>query len=234
MAAGRYTTYNYSNIAWSPYGAYWRQARKICADELFSARRLDSSEHVRREELRALLRKLHAAAGAGQVVSLKEHLSTMSLNMIARMVLGRKAVDAVEVVASGAGSSVTTWKEFRWMLDELFLVNGVLNVGDWIPWLAWMDLQGYVRRMKRVGKMFDRFMENVVEEHDQRRRREGDAFVASDMVDRLLQLADDPCLEIKLTRNSVKAFTQDLVAGGTESAAGFRAPEESGGLRRGH
>ncbi|CAN6182439.1 unnamed protein product [Urochloa humidicola] len=219
MAAGRYTTYNYSNIAWSPYGAYWRQARKICADELFSARRLDSSEHVRTEELRALLRELHASAGAGQVVSLKELLSTMSLNMIARTVLGRKAVDAGEVVTSGAGGSVTTWKEFRWMLDELFLVNGVLNVGDWIPWLAWMDLQGYVRRMKRVGKMFDRFMENVVEEHDQRRRREGDAFVARDMVDRLLQLADDPSLEVKLTRNSVKAFTQDLVAGGTESAA---------------
>ncbi|CAL5088131.1 unnamed protein product [Urochloa decumbens] len=221
MAAGKYTTYNYSNIAWSPYGAYWRQARRICADELFSARRLESSEHVRREELRALLRELHAAAavGAGQVVPLKELLSTMSLNMISRMVLGRKAVDGGEVVASGAGGSATTWKEFRWMLDELFLLNGVLNVGDWIPWLAWMDLQGYVRRMKRVGKMFDRFMENVVEEHDQRRRREGDAFVARDMVDRLLQLAEDPSLEVKLTRNSVKAFTQDLVAGGTESAA---------------
>ncbi|CAL5081654.1 unnamed protein product [Urochloa decumbens] len=217
MAAGKYTTYNYSNIAWSPYGAYWRQARRICADELFSARRLEASEHVRREELRALLRDLHAAAAAGAgdgkevVVPLKELLSTMSLNMIARMVLGRKALDGGEVVAaSGAGGSATTWKEFRWMLDELFLLNGVLNVGHWIPWLAWMDLQGYVRRMKRVGKMFDRFMENVVEEHDQRRRREGDAFVARDMVDRLLQLADDPTLEVKLTRNSVKAFTQDL------------------------
>jgi hypothetical protein len=32
---------------------------------------------------------------------------------------------------------VTTWKEFRWMLDELFLLNGVLNIGDWIPWLSW-------------------------------------------------------------------------------------------------
>ena len=206
MAAGKHTTYNYSNIAWSPYGAYWRQARRICADELFSARRLDSSECVRREEARALLRDLHAAAG--QVVPLKERLSTMSLNMIARMVLGRKAVDK-EVVAS-SGGSVTTWAEFRWMLDELFLLNGVLNIGDWIPWLSWLDLQGYVRRMKKVGKMFNRFMENVVEEHSARRRREGDAFVAKDMVDRLLQLADDPNLEVKLTRDSVKAFTQVL------------------------
>nr|CAB3457169.1 unnamed protein product [Digitaria exilis] len=218
MAAGKHTTYNYSNIAWSPYGAYWRQARRICADELFSARRLESFEHVRREEVHALLRDLHG--DAGQVVKLKERLSTTSLNIITRMVLGRKGVDKEVVVASGGGGgSVTTWKEFRWMLDELFLLNGVLNVGDWIPWLSWMDLQGYVRRMKRVGKMFNRFMENVAEEHNQRRQREGDAFVAKDMVDRLLQLADDPNLEVKLTRDSVKAFTQDLVAGGTESAA---------------
>lgn len=56
--------------------------------------------------------------------------------------------------------------------------------------------------------MFDQFMENVVEEHNERRRCEGDAFVAKDMVDRLLQLADDPNLEVKLTRDSVKAFTQ--------------------------
>jgi hypothetical protein len=50
--------------------------------------------------VRALLRDLHGAAG--QAVPLKELLSTMSLNMITRMVLGRKAVDR-EVVASGRG-----------------------------------------------------------------------------------------------------------------------------------
>ncbi|TVU09722.1 hypothetical protein EJB05_43215, partial [Eragrostis curvula] len=203
-AAGKYTTYNYSNIGWCPYGAYWRQARKLCADELFSTRRMDSFEHVRREEVHALLRDLHATAG--QVVPVKEYLSTMSLNIIiTRMVLGRKYVDK-EWVAYGG--SVMAWKEFRWMLDELFLLNGVLNIGDWITWLSWLVLQGYVRRMKRVAKMFGRFMENVLEEHSERRRREGDAFVAKDMVDRLLQLADDPDLEVKLTRDRVKGFTQ--------------------------
>lgn len=36
LAAGKYTTYNYSDITWSPYGPYWRQARKMCIVELFS------------------------------------------------------------------------------------------------------------------------------------------------------------------------------------------------------
>ncbi|GJN33876.1 hypothetical protein PR202_gb22504 [Eleusine coracana subsp. coracana] len=123
------------------------------------------------------------------------------------MVLGKKYLD-------GSGA-----EEFKWMLDELFLLNGVLNIGDSIPWLDWMDLQGYIKRMKKLGKMFDRFLEHVVEEHNQRRLHEGNSFVAKDMVDVLLQIADDPNLEVELNRESVKAFTQDLIAGGTESSA---------------
>lgn len=210
-AAGKHTTYNYSDITWSPYGAYWRQARKMCLTELFSAKRLESYEYIRGEEVRALLRDLHGAAGG--VVVLKDYLSTVSLNVITRMVLGKKYLD------KDAGGSVTTPEEFKWMLDELFLLNGVLNIGDSIPWLDWLDLQGYIKRMKKLGKMFDRFLEHVVDEHNERRRREGESFVAKDMVDVLLQFADNPNLEVKLKREGVKAFTQDLIAGGTESSA---------------
>ncbi|CAL5081655.1 unnamed protein product [Urochloa decumbens] len=217
-AAGKYTTYNYRDITWSPYGAYWRQARKMCLTELFSAKRLESYEYIRAAEVRALLRDLHGAAsgsGAGAPVMLKDYLSTVSLNVITRMVLGKKYLDKEEVAAS----PVTTPEEFKWMLDELFLLNGVLNIGDSIPWLDWMDLQGYIKRMKKLSKMFDGFLEHVVEEHNQRRLSEGKSFVAKDMVDVLLQIADDPTLEVELDRESVKAFTQDLIAGGTESSA---------------
>ncbi|RLN34399.1 flavonoid 3-monooxygenase [Panicum miliaceum] len=219
-AAGKYTTYNYRDITWSPYGAYWRQARKMCLTELFSAKRLESYEYIRAAEVRALLRDLHeAASGSGRAVMLKDYLSTVSLNVITRMVLGKKYLDKEVAAAAQGGGSVTTPEEFKWMLDELFLLNGVLNIGDSIPWLDWMDLQGYIRRMKKLSKMFDRFLEHVVEEHNQRRLREGKSFVAKDMVDVLLQIADDPALEVELNRESVKAFTQDLIAGGTESSA---------------
>ena len=40
----------------------------------------------------------------------------------------------------------------------------------------------------------------------QRRRREGDKFVAADMVDLLLELADDPKLEVPIKRDGVKGF----------------------------
>jgi hypothetical protein len=207
MASGKHTAYDYSDIVWSPYGAYWRQARKLWKAHLFSDRQLRSLEHVRSEELRALLRDLSlssssaASAGRGHgVVVLKEHLLMFSLNVISRMALGGK------YVGEGTAGSPISPAEFRWMVDELFLLNGVFCVGDFIPWLSWLDLQGYVGRMKRLGKMFDRFLEHVVDEHSQRRRREGDKFVAADMVDLLLELADDPNLEVPIKRDGVKGF----------------------------
>ncbi|CAN6210838.1 unnamed protein product [Urochloa humidicola] len=74
-----------------------------------------------------------------------------------------------------------------------------------------------------MRKRFGRFLDRVLDEHDERRRRrpEGEAaFVARDMVDVLLQLADDPngSLEVPLTRDNVKALTQDLLIGGTDTS----------------
>ncbi|TVU41530.1 hypothetical protein EJB05_15058, partial [Eragrostis curvula] len=158
-----------------------------------------------------------AAADGGEVVKLRDHLLMVSLNVISRLVLGKKyATDNDDDERPG---STTTPEEFLWMIHELFVLMGALNIGDMIPWLAWLDLQGYVGRMKRLRKMFDRFLEHVLDEHDERRRREGDKFVALDMVDQLMQLADDPDLEVPIGRDGVKAFILDLIAAGTDTSA---------------
>ncbi|KAF2300951.1 hypothetical protein GH714_018545 [Hevea brasiliensis] len=173
-AAGKYTTYNYKDITWSPYGSYWRQARKICVMELFSAKRLESYEYIRGEELRSLLKTLFSSSG--NPINLKDHLSDLSLNVISRMVLGKKYT-----VKNEGENEIVTPEEFKEMLDELFLLNGVLDIGDSIPWLAFLDYKG------------EKGLKN---------------YVAKDMVDVLLQLADDPNLEVRLERNGVKGFTQ--------------------------
>ncbi|KAJ3703177.1 hypothetical protein LUZ61_006882 [Rhynchospora tenuis] len=208
-AAGKYTTYNYLDIMWSQYGAYWRQARKICLIELFSTKRLESYEYIRIEEIHNLLQELFRSSG--KVVMLKDFMSAASMNVISRMLLGKKYLDKSE-------GAIVPPEEFKRMLDELFLLNGVLNIGDSIPWLNFLDLQGYIKRMKTLSKKFDRFLEHVLDEHNDRRSHEGENFVARDMVDVLLQLADDPTLEVKLERDGIKAYIQDLLAGGTESS----------------
>eukprot|EP01018_Ginkgo_biloba_P004906 Gb_34498 [translate_table: standard] len=210
-AAGKYTLFNYSNITWSPYGAYWRQARKICLMELFNGQRLESFKYIRVEEVSSMLASVFQTCGRGLPVNLREDLSTVSCNIICRMVFGRRYLD------EDAGHKIRP-HEFKEMVNELFVLNGVFNIGDYIPWLSWLDLQGYVKRMKECNRRFDIFLEEVLEEHNAQRNGV-ENFVAKDMVDVLLQLADDPGLEVKLSRNSVKAFTLDMIAGGTETSA---------------
>ncbi|XP_022997924.1 cytochrome P450 71A1-like [Cucurbita maxima] len=207
-AVGKYITYNYSNITWSQYGPYWRQARKICLLELFSAKRLDSYEYIRREERNGLLKEL--SNSAGKPIKLKLYLFTLSLNVISRTVLGKKYTDESE-------NGIVRPDEFMEMMDELFLLSGVLNIGDLIPWIDFLDVQGYVKRMKAINKKFDRFLEHVLDQHNERRKGVQD-YVAQDMVDILLQLDDDPNLEVKLGRHGVKALIQDLIAGATDTS----------------
>ncbi|XP_061342927.1 trimethyltridecatetraene synthase-like [Gastrolobium bilobum] len=209
FAVGKYTTYNYSDIAFSPYGPYWRQVRRMCKMELFSAKRLDSFEYIRREEVRALMNELFN--NAKRIITLKDYLFIQGMNVISRMLLGKKYMDK-------SHDSIVSPKEFSHIMDEILLLNGVLNIGDYIPWINFLDLQGYIKRMKAVSKKFDVFMEHVLDEHIERMKGIKD-YIARDMVDVLLQLVEDPNLEVKLERHGVKALSLDLIAGGTESSA---------------
>ncbi|XP_042048142.1 trimethyltridecatetraene synthase-like [Salvia splendens] len=206
-SAGKYLTYNYSDITWSEYGPHWRQARKMCLMELFSTRRIDSYEYIRAEETVSLVKEIFGLSGRAFWV--KDSLSTLSLNVISRMVLGRRYMD---------GGAAVPPEEFKKMLDELFFLGGVFNIGDMIPYINFLDLQGYVKRMKVLSGKFDRFLERVLNEHEAR-RRDATGHASQDMVDVLLEFAEDPTLEVKLERHMVKAFTQDMLAGGTESSA---------------
>ncbi|KAF0915232.1 hypothetical protein E2562_034599 [Oryza meyeriana var. granulata] len=100
--------------------------------------RLESYEHIRDEEVRALLRDVHDASSAGRAVLLRDYLSTATLGVISRMVLGKKYVGKGGAAGDeGTSPAVATPEEFKHMMDELFLLSGVLNIGDFIPWLDW-------------------------------------------------------------------------------------------------
>ncbi|CAL4916498.1 unnamed protein product [Urochloa decumbens] len=206
--AGRYTGFNYSDMMWSSYGAYFRQLRKFCKTEFFSTARLKAQEQIRETEVRAMMGDIYVAAGKAAPVRLMDHLFQLTINVISLMVLGKKHNDVDQ-----ENSLPGTPEGFKWMIEEFFSLSGGFDVGDMIPWLGWLDLNGHVRRMKRYREMLDPFLDNVVDEHSERRLREGEDFVAMDAVDMLLELADDPNLDVPIQRDGVKAFTLNLLVG---------------------
>ncbi|KAF3775836.1 Cytochrome P450 71A4 [Nymphaea thermarum] len=201
-AAGKHTSYGYSTMTWSPYGPFWRFSRKLYLTELFSDKRLASFRYIRTEEVRELVRSLHSA-GRTPVV-LRESLWRLTAGIICRMALGRKYVD---FDVGDDRPEIVSPEEFREMLDELFLLNGVPVLGDSVPWLGWLDVGGYVRRMKAVGRRLDGFLERVLEERRGRLKGEVGAGAAKSFLDLLLRFAKDPTADVELSADQVKALT---------------------------
>ncbi|KAL8119906.1 hypothetical protein AgCh_017141 [Apium graveolens] len=78
------------------------------------------------------------------------------------------------------------------MLEEYDSVTGVINIGDWIPWINFLDLQGYIKRMKALRKKFDRFYDHLAHDQDS---------------------------EFKPNPDQIKGLTHDLITGGTDTSA---------------
>ena len=76
---------------------------------------------------------------SGKPVVLKDQLSRVTLSIISRTVLGKKYFSEESETEIKA---IVKLEEFQEMLDELFLLNGVLNIGDWIPWLGFLGFAG--------------------------------------------------------------------------------------------
>uniref|UniRef100_A0A7N0SVZ4 Uncharacterized protein n=1 Tax=Kalanchoe fedtschenkoi TaxID=63787 RepID=A0A7N0SVZ4_KALFE len=216
LAAGKYFTYNFSDITWGQ-GPHWRQGRRIFSTHLFNSKRLDSYENVRVEERRDFLGRLYDLRG--RQVRVRDHLSQLNLSIMSRVMLGKKYFSELEHLNDkSTDGSIYTLGELQEMFDELQVLSGVFVIGDWIPWLARFDLGGYVKKMKRLSLKFDRLFDLMIKEH----KMAGDGprnERPKDMMDILLDLVDDPELEVKLTTDNVKGFTMDILAGGTDTSA---------------
>ena len=76
-------------LVFAPYGDGWRQLRRICSMELFSARRVRSFRAVREEEVRRLLRSVASSSGsASSPVNLSKMVSAYVADASVRAIIG--------------------------------------------------------------------------------------------------------------------------------------------------
>ncbi|GKV28880.1 hypothetical protein SLEP1_g37869 [Rubroshorea leprosula] len=65
-------SYNYLDVAFSAYGDYWREMRRLYVIELFSIKRVQSFRFVREEEVEFLIKSISEISKLGTPVNLKE------------------------------------------------------------------------------------------------------------------------------------------------------------------
>ncbi|KAG7614528.1 Cytochrome P450 [Arabidopsis suecica] len=199
-----YMGYNNTLVSTAPYGEHWRRLRRFCAVDILSTARLRDFSDIRRDEVRAMIRKINVelvTSGGSVRLKLQPFLYGLTYNILMSMVAGKREEDEET-------------KEVRKLIREAFDFAGVNYVGDFLPTLKLFDLDGYRKRAKKLASKLDKFMQKLVDEH---RKNRGKAELEKTMITRLLSLqeSEPECY----TDDIIKGLVQVMLLAGTDTTA---------------
>nr|XP_043636620.1 cytochrome P450 93A3-like [Erigeron canadensis] len=206
-SAVAYLSYGSKDFAFAPYGSYWKFMKKIVMSQLLNGTTLDLLLPVRRDEINRFMKSLSKNSKVGKSVDLDKELVRMSNNVISRMLMSERCSDNVD----DAG-------EMNQLVTEIAEITGKFNISDYIWFLKNLDLQGFGKKMKDIHRRFDQLIERIIKEHEEARKLDSGAS-SKDLLDILLDVAEDTSMEIKLTRENIKAFILDMIIAGTDTSA---------------
>ncbi|KAJ0818751.1 putative cytochrome P450 [Helianthus annuus] len=176
--------YDYAMFALSPYGEYWRQVRKLATVELLSQRRVEMLKHERVSEIRTFMKDIYKSCLRNKEVEdsdmvkveMREFFANLVFNIITRTIAGKR-------FSPGDKEAV----EIHAVVTKFFEFLGTFVVSDFIPSLKFMDLGGYVKRMKLAAKEMDDIIERWLKEHKERRESNE---VKQDFMDILISIVE--------------------------------------------
>ncbi|PIA50634.1 hypothetical protein AQUCO_01200086v1 [Aquilegia coerulea] len=196
------------DLAFSPYGEYWKQMRKISALHLLSGHRVESFRTIREEEANIMIDKIReCCSSASSAVNLSEIIFSFTNNVVCRVAMGRKFGED-----EGA-------KKFSELIMEFMNLIGVFNVADYIPWFSVVNnFNGLNARVAKNSKEMDCFLESVIQEHIDPKKKIKNSGV-EDFVDVLLGMENDSTNRVSFARDNIKAVILDMFAAGTDTSA---------------
>ncbi|KOM30664.1 hypothetical protein LR48_Vigan01g021800 [Vigna angularis] len=205
LEAAKYISWEQRNLAFAQYGSYWRNTRKMCTLELLSQAKINSFRPLRDAELDLLVKHLREAAKDGAVVDLSAKVAALIADTACRMILGKKYMD-----------QDLDEKGFKAVITEIMYLTATPNIGDYIPYIGKLDLQGLIKRMKATRKIFDEFFDKIIDEHIESKKGENEV---KDFVDVMLGLLGTEESEYCVERPNIKAILLDMLAGSIDTSA---------------
>ncbi|GAV68381.1 LOW QUALITY PROTEIN: p450 domain-containing protein, partial [Cephalotus follicularis] len=187
-------SYNNSDIAFSPYGDYWRQIRKIATMELLGANRVQMFRSIREEEASNFIKTISSRNGLP--INLSERLFSLAYGITSRAAFGKKCNEEDQKTFISIVNKATT------------LVSG-FSIADAYPSIKVLEtISGLRPRFEKLFKMADRILQNIL-------NVEADA----DLVDVLLKIQQEGDLQFPLTDNNIKAVIFNIFSAGSETSS---------------
>jgi cytochrome P450 len=186
-------SYNGLDVAFSPYGAYWREMKKICVVHLLNSTRVQSFRTNREDEVSHMIEKISKAALASKPFNLTEGMLSLTSTAICRTAFGKRYEDG------GIEGS-----RFLALLNETEALFTMFFLSDYFPYMGWVDrLTGRAHRLEKNFREFDVFYQQIIDEHLDPERPKPDH---EDILDVLLQIYKDRTFKVQLTLDHIKAI----------------------------
>ncbi|CAN1324000.1 Cytochrome P450 81Q32 [Linum perenne] len=161
---GKILHYNYPTIASAPSGPLWRSLRRLLTSEFLSTAAVNSSHHIRQDEVKLLLQDLFEVSEPGSdfsKVDIRSRISGLTMNIIMRMVSGKRYYGA-------GGKLIQIQKGFQQVIKEVsdVLSSATSTPGDFLPMLRrCFDFGGTEKRIRKAHAMSDSFLQDLVNQH---------------------------------------------------------------------
>ncbi|XVE94597.1 hypothetical protein REPUB_Repub02eG0022200 [Reevesia pubescens] len=201
-------SYNGSDVAFSPYNAYWREIKKICVVHLLNPNRVQLYRPIREFEVSQMIENISKSSIAShdQPINLSEAMIRLTSTIICRVGFGKRE--------ENEGS---TRSRFHGLIYETQAMFTSFFFSDYFPSIGWVDkLTGLLGRLEKNFKEFDAFYQELIEEHLDPKRPKPEV---EDIIDVFLQIWKDRVVTVDISFDHIKAILMNVFLGGTDTGA---------------
>ncbi|XP_027362671.1 cytochrome P450 71D8-like [Abrus precatorius] len=198
-------TYGGIDIAFAPYGDYWRQIRKVCTLELLSAKKVQSFSYIREDETAKFIESIKLSAGSE--INLTSRISSLVSAFVFRAAFGNISTDQ---------------REFANLQTQVVANIGGFDLADLFPSVKILNyITGKKPKMEKLQEKLDKIYENIVMEHREKRARAKGSIIKEedeDLVDVLLRIQESGSLGIEMATQNIKAVISDVFVAGIDTS----------------
>ncbi|KAL2525633.1 Cytochrome [Abeliophyllum distichum] len=181
----------YSDIAFCPYGNYWRQMRKICIVELLSSKNVRSFESIRLDEASGLVESIQSSSQEVPI-NLSEKIFFYISSITCRAAFGKVCRDP-DTLINVLKNTVVLAGGFGFA--DLFPSSKMLNI------FSWNKL-----KLSKMHRKLDSILEDIIDEHQQKSANGSGESGDEDLVDVFLRLKNSRTLEFPIENENIKAI----------------------------